>query len=149
MSKKIEEQIKNNFRKAFFDSIDENINSDKPDYQWITKLYIEIKEKLLSLVKKNSKSYNMIDEQFDIVIFEQMIKNDVFDFNTLFNLINNTFDWIKKLEAPARDESTEISRQKVLNSEPNHIVSNFICETHKCIEYIEEDLINYYNNLKK
>ena len=146
MSKKIEEQIRINFCKAFFDSVDENINSENPDYEWISKLYSEIKQRILKIVKKDSKTYNLIDEQFDIVIFEQMIKNDVFDFDSLFNLINNTFDWIKKLQSPARDEETEKSRQKVLQSEPKHIVSNFICEIHKCIDYIEEDLVNFYNN---
>lgn len=141
MSEKIQEQIKNSFRKAFFDLIDQNINSNNPDYEWICKLYLEIKQKLLSFTRKDSKTYKLIDEQFDTVIFEQMIKNDVFDFVSLTNLINNTFDWIKKLQAPIRDEFLEQSRKKVLLSDPKHIVSNYICETHKCIEFLENDLM--------
>ena len=35
----IEKQIKVEMKKAFFDLIDNTVNSEKPDYEWITKLY--------------------------------------------------------------------------------------------------------------
>ena len=39
----MESQIKDVYYKAFFDAIDETINSKEPDFEWITRLYNEIK----------------------------------------------------------------------------------------------------------
>lgn len=119
---KVNKQIKDNFYKAFFDKIKETVKSDKPDYEWILLLYIEIKNKLLSLTKKGGKTYKQIDESFDSELFYQMIINDVFDVNSMVKLINNTYSWIEKLQSPARDK--ELKESKV----------------NKYIDYIYEDL---------
>ena len=52
----IKNQIQEMYEKAFYDVIDENVNSDKPDYDWIVNLYTEIKNRLLRYVKKDSKT---------------------------------------------------------------------------------------------
>jgi hypothetical protein len=139
----LENQIKEMYEKAFYDIIDETINSNTPDYDWIVTLYSEIKERLLKYVKKDCNVYKSIDEDFDIDLFRQMIVNDVFDMDSLLKLINNTFNWIKKLQAPIRDQSTEDSKQRVLNSQPEKIVSTFIREVNVCIDYIEEDVVKF------
>ena len=89
----IEEQIKINMKKAFFDLIDQNVNSKNPDFNWITNLYEEIKFKLLSfLPNKNGSVYKQIDTDFDVELFKQMIENDVFNYDSMLKLINNTFN---------------------------------------------------------
>ena len=40
----IEKQIKEQMKKAFFDLIDSTVNSEKPDYVWITNLYTELRD---------------------------------------------------------------------------------------------------------
>jgi len=144
---KIEKQIKDQMYKAYYDLIYENVNSEKPDYDWITKLYIELRDRLSLCVKKDSKTYNQIYNDFDEKLFYQMILNDVFDFNSMLNLINNTYDWILKLEAPVRDQSTIESKNKVLNSEPKNIIPMFLKEVHICINNIQEDLENYIKKI--
>ena len=70
---KIEEQIEINMKQAFFDIIDQNVNSKTPDYNWITILYQEIKFKLLSFIhNKNSTIYKKIDIDFDVELFKQI-----------------------------------------------------------------------------
>ena len=142
---KIEKQIKEQMYKAYYDLIYENVNSEKPDYDWITRLYIELRDRLCLCVKKDSKTYKQIYEDFDEKLFYQMISNDVFDFNSMFNLIINTYNWILKLEAPIRDQSTIDSKNRVLNSEPKNIIPTFLKEIHICINTIEEDLENFLN----
>ena len=146
---KIEKQIKDTYEKAFYDIIDETVNSDKPDYDWIVKLYIEIKNRLLKYVKKQSKVYEQINDNFDIKIFRQLIENDVFNQNAMLQLIEKTFYWINKLQSPARDESTNESKNKILSSSPEKIVSTFIREVNKCLDYIDEDMINFFTPNKK
>jgi len=137
---KIKLQIKEQMNKAYFDLIYENVNSDKPDYEWITRLYIELRDRLCLCVKKDSKTYKEINNDFDEKLFYQMISNNVFDFNSMHGLITNTYSWLLKLEAPFRDESTIESKNRVLNSDLKNIIPTFLKEIHICINNIEEDL---------
>ena len=138
----IEEQIRSTMKKAFFDLIDKNVNSETPDFDWISRLYQEIKFKLLSfLPNKKGRVYQQIDNDFDVELFKQMIENDVFNQESMLKLINNTFDWILKLEAPIRDEETMKAKERVLISEPTKIISTYLKEVHTCIEQIELDII--------
>ena len=148
----IEDQIQINMKKAFFDLIDQNVNSKTPDYNWITILYEEIKFKLLSfLPNKNLSIYKQIDTDFDVELFKQMIENDVFNYDSMLKLINNTFNWIIKLEAPIRDGDTIQSKNRVINSEPTKIISTYLKEVHNCIEIIEKDILDLqsYNKNKQ
>lgn len=143
---KIEEQIEINMKQAFFDIIDQNVNSKTPDYNWITILYQEIKFKLLSFIhNKNSTIYKKIDIDFDVELFKQMIENDVFNYDSMVKLINNTFNWILELQAPIRDNDTVQAKNRVLNSEPTKIISTYLKEVHTCIELIEKDILQLYN----
>lgn len=138
----MEEQIKTIYYKAFCDKITETITAEKPDYQWILCLYKEIKCRMLALVKPNTKTYKHIDENFDDVLFDQMIRNDAFNLDDLIKLINFNFECIMNLQAPFRDSETLKSKQKVLESNFPEIVSIFIIEINKCLDYIVEDLKN-------
>ena len=144
----LENQIKEMYEKAFYDIIDETVNSDSPDYKWIITLYGEIKERLIKFIKKDSKVYKRIDDEFDIDLFKQMIENDVFDSNSLLKLIDNTFYWVKFLGAPIRDQNADDAKKRVLEADPQKIVSTFIKEVNLCIDYIYEDIINFINTSK-
>lgn len=141
---KIEIQIKEQMRNAFFDLITDTINSEKPDYEWITRLYIEIRDRLRFFIKKDSSTYRQITDDFDEKLFFQMCTNDVFDYNSMIKLINNTFDWIKKLQAPIRDNFLEESKNRVLNTaEPTKIISIFLKEVHECLDIHEKDMFEF------
>ena len=77
-----------------------------------------------------------------------MIENDVFDFESMLKLINTMFYWIEKLQAPIRDKYSKETKQRILSSEPNKIISNFLKEVHICIDNIEKDLISFNESLK-
>ena len=136
----IEKQIRENYHKSFYDLIEESINSEKPDLDWIIRLYEEIKNRLLSYIKKNQKIRQQINEDFDVDFFKHLISNDVFDFESMTKLINSTFDWVLKLQAPIHDNSTNERRKLVLNSETKKIVPIFIKEIHLCLNQIDEYL---------
>ena len=140
---KISLQIKEQMKKSFFDLIDQIVNSDTPDYDWIKRLYIEIRDRLSKYFKKDSKKLKQLEEDFDIDFFYQLIINDVFDLNSMLNLIENTFFWIKNLQAPIRDKSTEESKIKILKSEPQKMISTFLKEVHICIDNIDQDIENF------
>ena len=145
---KISIQIEQQMKKAFFDLIDETVNSEKPDYDWITNLYSELLNRLASFLKNNPKNYKLLQDEFDIELFRQMISNDVFDQMSMLKLVNNTYGWIQKLQAPARDSETNESKNRVLNSEPPKMISTFLKEIHVCIDNIEKDLIEFYKKIE-
>ena len=142
----IEKQIDSTFRTAFFDMIDETINSESPDYNFITILYKEVKNRILTYIKKDSNTYKSIDQSFDIELFEQMIKNDVFDSSSMIKLVDTTFFWLKQLGAPYRDELLDASKIKILNSEPNKVVSTYLKEVHASLDNLDHDMIEYFKN---
>lgn len=144
----LENQIKEMYEKSFYDIIDETISSDKPDCEWIIKLYSEIKGRLIKFIKPQSKVYKQIDTEFDVEFFRHMLENNVFDNNSLLKLVNLTFYWIKFLGAPARDKLVDDAKLKVLHAESSKIVSTFIREVNLCIDYIDEDIINYIKETK-
>jgi hypothetical protein len=140
----IEKQILDNYHKAFYDMIDETINSSTPDYEWIVRLYDEIKRRMLIYVKKDSNTYKSIESSFDKDLFEQMIKNDVFDAVSMIKLVDNTFHWVKSIQAPSRDKTCEIAKKTVLSAEPTKIVSTFLKEVHKLLDFLDEDMKNLF-----
>ena len=71
-----------------------------------------------------------------------MIENDVFNYDSMVKLINNTFNWILELQAPIRDNDTVQAKNRVLNSEPTKIISTYLKEAHTCIELIEKDILD-------
>jgi hypothetical protein len=146
--KNIEKQIRDTYHKAFFDTIDETINSSKPDYDWIVKLYEEIKIRLLRYVKKDSKTYKNIEDSFDSKLFQQMIENDVFDAVSMIKLVDNTFNWINSLQAPYRDGSSKIAKNNVLTAEPTKIVSTFLKEVYTLLDFLDEDMENLFKEKK-
>lgn len=144
MNDNIKKQIENQMKKAFFDLIDDTVNSEKPDYEWITKLYSELRDRLCAFTKKNSKTYLKIIEDFDVELFNQMITNDVFDQSSFLKLVNGSFGWIEKLQAPMRDEFTKEAKNRVLSSDPKKFISTFLKEIHNCLDNLEYDFIEFF-----
>ena len=144
---KIEEQLKEMYQKAFYDSIDGIVNSKNPDFDWIVKLYDEIKKRLIRYIKKDSKTYKELDEQFDVELFKQMIENDVFDSNSFLKLLNTTYYWIETLQAPERDSFTKNSKQRILEAPSEKTVSTFIKEVNLCIDLLDKDFANFIKSL--
>ena len=49
---RLHEQIQDNYKKAFFDLLEQKIAENPPDYDWIVLLYKEIRYKLTFFFKK-------------------------------------------------------------------------------------------------
>lgn len=139
----MEDQIEQTMKKAFYDLIEENTNSATPDFDWIIRLYCEIKQQLLYYLKRDSKVYRRIDESFDVELFSQMIKADVFSPDSMYKLTENTFYWIKALGAPERDTEVSEAKQRVLEAPLNKIIGVFLQEVHKCITTYDNDMRKY------
>ena len=141
----LKNKIITQYKKSFYDLIEEKTCSDTPDYDWLVELYSEIREKLIYFLKKNSPLRKEIEESFDVELFSQMIKNNAFKANDLFNLINYTFEKFLQLGSPARDKNVKKMRDDLFslmkdNATFGKIVSNYLKYTHMCLENFYEDM---------
>ena len=143
---RIQQQIKENYEKAFFDLLKEKVASDPPDYDWLIRLYTEIRDKLCKLVKKDCVMRRDMEEKLDPEFFEQLIKHKVFDGKSMYGLIWFTFEKCLELGSPGRDKETKDARDEVISlaqgSEGTfaNIVPLYIKNINHCIDLIYEDI---------
>ena len=137
-------EIQHNFIKAFKHSIDENIVSNTPDFDWIMSLLIEIKERLKDLLTNEQKRME-IDKEYDVEFIHQLIVNKVFDKVSMDSLIEITFKWLFRLQAPYRDKMVNVEKSRLLQIEDHTIVSEFCLTVNKIIDDIIEDIQNFQN----
>jgi len=142
----MENQIEETMKRAFYDLIEENTNSKTPDYDWIINLYTEIRSTLLQYLKKDGSTYRSIEESFDVELFSQMIRADVFSADSMVKLIETTFYWIKQLGAPVRDKEIEEAKERVLKSPLNKIISVYLKETHQSLMIYQQDMESFLQN---
>jgi len=151
----LEREVNATYKKAFFDLLEKKVSADPPDYDWLTRLYNEIREKLLVLLREGSTLHTEISKSMDVVLFKQMISNKAFDPTDLSKLINYVFAKCKQLCAPARDEETDAKLQEIVDHTATGkatfatVVSLFIRNTHACLDRIYDDIRALPCHMKK
>jgi len=150
----LNQQMNTQFKKAFFDLLEEKVRQEPPDYDWITRLYGEIRTRLASILRGGSMVRKEIEESMDVVLFRQMIENKAFGGGELYNLINLVFEWCKKLGSPARDNEVDKFKFQVLGLMKNNgtfaqVVPLFIKNANECIDNIYKDLRQVKENMEK
>lgn len=148
---KIKGQIKEQMEKAWFDALKEKTNSNPPDYDWLERLYVEMRDKLMGLTRKNSKLYIEIRESMDIVLFSQMIRNNAFTGEDTLKLIEYVFETCKQMGSPARDTATDQYKYEVLGlikaeGTFGDIVPLFFKNANKSVDNIYYDLSQISRN---
>ena len=153
--KLIEQEVRETYKKAFFDLLEKKVAADPPDYDWLTRLYAEIKEKLVILLSEGSSLRNEIEESMDVDLFKQMISNNAFDPADLAKLIRYVFAKCKQLCAPARDEETDAKLKEIIDHMESGkatfatIVPMFIRNTHVCLDRMYDDIKALSSRMKK
>ncbi len=146
MASKIEEQLKEQFHKAFYDTIKHSVETQ--NYDHIVRLYAEIQDRLAAFLKKDGPTYNRLKQDFDVPFFEQRLRNNAFDGQSLANLIQMTFTWIHNLQMPIRDTSSNEAKGRVMQSGTTmvEVVPVYIKEVHSVINIMEQDMKEFYEN---
>jgi len=150
-NKKVErlnKQMETTMKKAFFDLLEQKVTADPPDYEWLTRLYTEIRDKLTKLLKPTSKTRKHIEEQMDPEFFHQLISNNVFEYKSFHALICFVFEQCKELGSPGREKETDEKLQEILdhydsgNATFATLVPMFIKNANYCIDNIYLDIQN-------
>tara|TARA_B110001450_G_scaffold229983_1_gene230939 strand:+ start:1594 stop:2106 length:513 start_codon:yes stop_codon:yes gene_type:complete len=143
---KIQDQIKEQFQKAFYDTIKHSIQNKNHDH--IIRLYVEIQDRLATMLKKDGPTHQRLINDFDIPFFEQRLRNNAFDGHSMTSLVQTTFAWIHNLQMPLRDHATEQAKRRVLTAGTTmeEVVPVYIKECHGCLDLMEKDMKEFYEN---
>ena len=141
----INKQIETQMHFAYNDTI--RVALDNCDYEFIGKLYAEIRDSLCNFVKKDGKTYLKIVSDFDVDFLKELMKNKQLSNDHLHGIVHMTFGWVLKMQAPFRDSETEAAKQRVLSGiDAEEIVPSYINEVHKCLNNIEHDIQELVEN---
>jgi len=138
------EQVKETYKRAFFDLLEAKVGDT--DYEWLTRLYGEIKTKLTTLLRQNSQLCREIEECMDCELFHQMIRHDAFNPEDFYKLIRYVFEKCKQLGSPARDSETDAKLQEIVDFVDSGeatfatLVPLFIKSANECLDMIYEDI---------
>jgi len=145
---KLNKQVEETMKKAFFDLLEQKVGEVPPDYEWLTRLYTEIRDKLTTLLKPTSKTRKHIEEQMDPAFFNQLITNNVFEYKSFYALILFVFEQCKSLGSPGREKETDDKLYEILNHYESGnatfktLVPMFIKNANECIDNIYVDIQN-------
>ena len=110
----VKTQLMEQYQLAFSDLLRENLESETPDWDWVKRLYEELRGRICNLTPNRVDIYEDIHDKMDSEIFYSMISNGAFDGTNLQSLITFVFSRIRELEAPAKNVDTDAKLQEIL-----------------------------------
>ena len=145
---RLTEQMKEQFHAAFYDVIARAVATEPPNYEYIVRLYTEVRDRIAAVVRPHGPSFKRIHEDFDVEFFDQLLRTNNFSGESMLGLINTTFGWIAQLQTPKRDSELEAAKQRVIASGTTivNMVPAYIREVHTCMDWVEEDLREFIEN---
>ena len=152
--KSLRNQIENTYREVWSTLLHDKVKQSPPDFDWIVRLYKEIKYKLTYFLKQNSSLRNSIEEALDVELFDQMIRNGAFQGPEFYNLVNYIFDTTLKLGSPGRDNDVKKLRDEILTALSNkatfaELVPLFFTNSNIAVDWVHKDLFDVKGNLEK
>ena len=151
---RLTEQVRETYKRAFFDLLEEKVSANPPDFEWLTRLYGEIRTKLISLLRVGSPLRVEIEESMDCDFFKQLISNNVFSPEDFYTLIRYVFEKCKQLGSPARDAETDAKLKEIVDFVDSGdatfatLVPMFIKNANECLDTIYEDIQALSNKFK-
>ena len=107
----LQNQVKENFDKAFWDLFEQNIENKK--YEQLLKTMEEVKINFKSLVPNRKDIHRQLDENMDTEFLKGMLEHDAVDSTYIYNMICYIVQQIKSLEAPIDNADTETWKQSI------------------------------------
>ena len=130
-TEKIEEQIKTQYTKAFFDMILEDLSQEPSKLDHITSLVKELVDGLCKFIPSRKEAHEKIKEE---ILLEVNINNMPY---IIFGLIN----WIEKFQAPAYDKVTRKWREEFKScTNYNEFIVKFLREYYEHAEKMYKEL---------
>jgi len=150
----LRKQIEDTYKQVWCDLLHDKVKQTPPDYDWIVKLYKEIRWKITFFLKQGSPFRVEIEEGMDVELFDQMIRHGAFQGPEFVALVEFVFDKCLKLGSPARDNDVKEFKREVMTALQNkatfaELVPLFFKHANTAADWIQEDLFGVKQNLER
>ncbi|KAK3016322.1 hypothetical protein RJ639_007302 [Escallonia herrerae] len=106
------EKIRETWHKAFWDSIEDSMKQDDPNYDRVVELMREVRDEICEMAPQ---SWNKeITEAIDLDILSQVLNSGKLDTEYLGKILEFALVTLQKLSAPASEGELKTSHQKLL-----------------------------------
>lgn len=136
-NEKIYSDVEKTVKKAFWDSIEENIENNK--LEQIPLLLNDIKNMIKSMIK-NKKYIDDLNNQIDIDLVKNILNSTNPDFKFIYNYISFLISKLFELQPPIEDKNTKLFKETIENMFQKQE------KTSKMLRYFFE---NYFIKLEK
>ena len=145
----MEEQIKTQMYKAFWDLIETDLKSEPQNFRHLMILIKEIKYKLKGFVPNRSDIHKEFDENLDINFLEHLFNEKSMNPNHFFELVKFIINKIKHFCAPHMDNDVKKWEKDVMLTMSTEIeyaffIPYFFKKAYEYIDQIENDIKNFY-----
>ena len=147
-----EEQILSNLKRAFWDKFDKYLRKFPPNYSMIPDLLNDIRDMLKDLVKNNLTFKKELNNNLDVRLYAQMIKNNAFDVQHINKLSDYIISKIQQLCRPCDDEDIKLWKKKIKTDLKNYHkidLPTFLVDLFKKIMYNIELIKQQSEKFKK
>lgn len=147
------EQFKQVATKAFWDTFQEKLEQDPPDYSRLVIILKEVKQLFISIIPHRHDIHRQIDEGIDIDLLMQMLNNKSFDFVHIHKLMTYTVSLIQQFQSAGQDEITQKwwnSINEMNNPENTYgkLITVFFKGVFERIEKIQEEMNEFKQQFK-
>tara|TARA_Y100000590_G_scaffold359965_1_gene416017 strand:- start:155 stop:1252 length:1098 start_codon:yes stop_codon:yes gene_type:complete len=137
----LEIRVKDNVYKAYWDSINNKLDMDPPEYLVLIPLLEEVLGYINKLIPNNTRLLKEAIDTFDIPYIEHKIKNNVMEPSDVRDIMLYTISIIKKLQSASDDKATNEWEDSILQSFNNEPLNKILIDFFKiCFEKFENIL---------
>uniref|UniRef100_A0A5B7BYP5 T-complex protein 11 n=1 Tax=Davidia involucrata TaxID=16924 RepID=A0A5B7BYP5_DAVIN len=108
----IKAKVRETMEKAFWDGILKSMKQDEPDYNWVLKLMMEVRDELCDISPSSWRQE--IVETIDIDILSQVLKSGSLDMDYLGKILEFSLLTLHKLSAPANEDEVKTTHHMLL-----------------------------------
>lgn len=143
-------QIKQSLNQAFWDILIQELDSKPPIYTQLLKILSEIRDLFCQFVPNRNDIQQEIKERIDIELLSNMINNNAFEDQDLYNLTEYIISLVKRFQPPDMDDKVnewEKEMQKQFNQEFKY--SDFLVIFLQSVYNMIHTIIDYIKRLNE
>lgn len=147
------EQFKQVATKAFWDTFQEKLEQDPPDYSRLVILLKEVKQLFVTIIPHRHDIHRQIDEGIDIDLLMQMLNNQSFDFVHIHKLMTYIVSLIQQFQSAGQDETTQkwwdsINEMNKPENTYGKLITEFFKGVFERIEKIQQEMNEFKQQFK-
>jgi hypothetical protein len=139
---------------AFWDTFQEKLETNPPDYARLIILLKELKQLFYSVVPHRTDIHAQINESIDTDLLLQMLENNAISFDEIFKIMEYIITLLQQFQSPEQDEITikwwnEIKNLIKEENTYGKIMKEFFIGVFKRVENIKKEITIFNEKIKK